>query len=75
MNGGDAEAPAFWPYGAKAAANGDWQRLSVVMELPADDAGVVDAGVLLVGKGQVWMRDVKLEMVGKEVPLSTSHAD
>ena len=73
MNGGDAEAPAFWPYGAKVNADGSWQRLSVVTELPADDAGVVDAGVLLVGKGQVWMRDVKLEVVGKDVPLSTSH--
>ncbi len=73
MNAGDADAQAFWPYGAKASANGSWQRLSVVMELPAGDDGVVDAGVLLVGKGQVWMRDVKLEVVGKDVALSTSH--
>lgn len=70
---GEPDAQAALPHGSAVASGAGWQPASVVIELPADDTGVIDAGVLLVGNGQVWARDFKLVVVGRDVPLSTRH--
>jgi hypothetical protein len=70
---GDAEAQAHWPHGAAAASGTGWQPLSVVVELPADDRGVIDVGVLLVGNGEVSARDFRLDVVSTDVPLTARH--
>lgn len=56
-----------------AAGCPDWCEVSVVAEYPADSAGagVVTVGLALSGSGQVWARSLRLEVVGKDVPLTT----
>ena len=55
-----------------AAAGADWQAVSVVVEVPSDSHDMIYAGLALVGNGKVWARDLKLDVVGPDVPLSTS---
>jgi hypothetical protein len=54
-----------------AAGCTDWCEVSVVTDIPADSNGVVSVGVVLAGSGQVWARDIRLETVGRNVPLTT----
>lgn len=54
-----------------AAACPDWCEVSVVADIPAGDGGAVSAGLALAGSGQVWARSLRLEIVGRDVPLST----
>ncbi|WP_457421153.1 hypothetical protein [Roseateles sp. P5_E7] len=54
-----------------AAACPDWCEVSVVADIPADGPGAVSVGLALAGNGQVWARSVRLEKVGRDVPLST----
>jgi len=44
-----------------------WQRYQVILDVPQDATGIF-FGVLLSGTGQVWMNDVKFEVVGSDVP-------
>jgi len=55
-----------------AAGCTDWCEVSVVAEYPADSAGagVLTVGLALSGSGQVWARSLRLEVVGKDVPLT-----
>ncbi|MFZ6777738.1 transcriptional regulator [Undibacterium sp. Ji83W] len=46
----------------------DWQLRSVVLDVPAD-AKAIAFGVIDDGKGQVWLDDLKLEVVGADVPV------
>ncbi|PXX45040.1 transcriptional regulator [Undibacterium pigrum] len=46
----------------------DWQLRSVVLDVPAD-AKAIAFGVIDEGKGQVWLDDLKLEVVSKDVPV------
>ena len=47
----------------------DWTTYSCVLDAPKDCTKIA-FGVLLDGKGQVWLDDVKLEIVGPEVPTT-----
>jgi hypothetical protein len=49
----------------------DWQKYEIVLDVP-DEASEIAFGLLLTGKGQVWMDDLKFEVVGKEVPTTGS---
>jgi len=46
-----------------------WQRYQVVLDVPQDATGIF-FGVLLAGSGQVWLNDVKFEVVGSDVPTT-----
>ncbi|KQW52253.1 MULTISPECIES: hypothetical protein [unclassified Roseateles] len=59
------------PAGAAFAADGNWHDVSVVFDVPADAAQVV-LGLALVGKGQVWARNLQFQVVSKEVPTTTT---
>lgn len=48
----------------------DWQTRSVVLDVPADGA-VLAFGVINSGAGQVWIDELSLEPVGKEVAVDT----
>jgi hypothetical protein len=45
-----------------------WQLRSVTLDVPAD-AEVLNFGVIDSGKGQVWIDQLSLEAVGKDVPV------
>jgi hypothetical protein len=47
----------------------DWARYDVVLDVPRDAVGI-SFGVLLDGQGQVWLDDVALEPVGRDVALT-----
>jgi hypothetical protein len=49
----------------------DWTRHDVVLDVPRDAVGI-SFGVLLDGQGQVWLDDVALEPVGRDVALTGS---
>jgi hypothetical protein len=44
----------------------DWTKYTIVLDVPAD-AAVLAFGVLMAGKGQVWVDDLKFEVVGPDV--------
>lgn len=46
----------------------DWQTRSVVLDVPADGT-VLAFGVINSGTGQVWIDELSLEPVGKDVPV------
>lgn len=60
------------PVGAAlAAADGVWRDVSVVLDVPAD-APFLTLGVAQVGEGQVWVRELKFEVVGAQVQPTTA---
>jgi hypothetical protein len=69
LSSADADTMAHF-FGAAAGA--DWQTVGVVVDVP-NDGSMIIAGLALVGNGKVWARDLKFEVVGPDVLLSTSH--
>jgi len=47
----------------------NWIKYEIVLDVPAA-AQEIAFGVLLTGKGQVWMDDLNFEVVGKDVPTT-----
>ena len=47
------------------ADTNDWQREEVVLDVPVEGT-TLTFGALLIGTGQVWADDFKLEVVGKD---------
>jgi RNA polymerase sigma factor (sigma-70 family) len=45
----------------------DWKQYAVVLDVPKEGAAQISFGVLLAGKGQVWVDDFKFEAVGNAV--------
>ncbi|WP_338771604.1 transcriptional regulator [Massilia sp. METH4] len=50
-----------------------WQQRSVTLDVPVD-ANVLAFGVVGAGKGTVWIDELKLEVVGNDVPVDSMHA-
>jgi beta-lactamase regulating signal transducer with metallopeptidase domain len=48
----------------------DWQNYSVVLDVPKEATGIV-LGALLTGGGTIWVNNVKVEMVGEDVPVTS----
>jgi hypothetical protein len=44
----------------------DWMKYSVALDVP-EDAAAIAFGVLMAGKGQVWLDDVAFDIVGPDV--------
>lgn len=45
----------------------DWKQYEVVLDVPKEGDAQISFGVLLAGKGQVWVDDFKFEAVGNAV--------
>ena len=45
----------------------DWKQYEVVLDVPKEGSAQIFFGVLLAGKGQVWVDDFKCEAVDKAV--------
>jgi hypothetical protein len=63
------KSPDEQAYGAAACPQ--WCAVDVVVDVPADGDGVVSLGLVLMGNGQVWGRNFRLEVVAPSVPLTT----
>ena len=48
---------------------GDWRQCNVVLDVP-EKAQEIAFGILLTGAGEVWMDDLKFEVVGKATPTT-----
>ncbi|HEY0758980.1 MAG TPA: M56 family metallopeptidase [Acidisarcina sp.] len=51
----------------------EWASYDVVLDVPADATGIA-FGVLEAGPGEVWINDLKFEVVGPEVALTANAA-
>ncbi|MGI8912424.1 MAG: bifunctional nuclease family protein [Chloroflexota bacterium] len=47
----------------------NWQRYNVVLDVPPASAEIY-YGLLLAGGGQIWLADVRFEVVGPEAPVT-----
>ncbi len=47
----------------------DWKRVEIVLDVPPTAVDLA-FGVLLAGDGEVWMDDLKFEVVSKDVPVT-----
>ena len=47
----------------------DWKRVEIVLDVPPTAVNLA-FGVLLAGDGEVWMDDLKFEVVSKDVPVT-----
>ena len=47
----------------------DWKKYEIVLDVP-ESSEMVALGLLLSGKGQVWMDDLQFGVVGKDVPTT-----
>jgi len=45
----------------------DWQKYEVVLDVPEGSMEIA-FGILLAGKGQAWVDDLQLDVVGTDVP-------
>lgn len=59
------------PLGSRVAGDGRWQTVSVVMDVPAG-LPQVNVGLALVGEGQLWARHLRFEVVGAQVPATST---
>ncbi len=50
-------------------ATADWTKCELVLDVPEDAAAIV-FGFMVVGKGQAWADDLKLETVDRDVPVT-----
>lgn len=70
VDGAQKEALAFDNMqGRPIKGTSDWTRVDIVLDVPAS-ASEIAFGILLTGKGQVWMDDLNFEVVGKDVPTT-----
>jgi hypothetical protein len=46
-----------------------WTPVHIVLDIPSM-SNEISFGVLLQGKGQVWIDNVKITMVGQDVPVT-----
>ena len=47
----------------------DWKKYDVVLDVPKDSVNIA-FGILLRGKGQAWVDDLRFEVVGNDVPTT-----
>lgn len=48
----------------------DWHKYEVVLDVPPESVNIA-FGILLEGKGLVWLSDVQFEAVGLDVPVTS----
>jgi len=69
VNAGDGSARADYMLTRPVLPGTDWTSYSVVLDVPANAVGIT-FGLGLVGAGQAWLDDVKLEVVGHDVAVT-----
>ncbi len=57
------------PPGSAVATGGRWLPVSVVMDVPPD-APMISVGLALLGEGQLWARQLRFEVVDRDVPVT-----
>jgi serine/threonine protein kinase/DNA polymerase III delta prime subunit len=47
----------------------DWKRYEIVLDVPEDSIDIA-FGILLSGKGQVWLSEIQFQVVGRQIPTT-----
>jgi hypothetical protein len=47
----------------------EWTKSQIVLNVPAESSRIA-YGVLLGGEGQVWIDDIKFDVVGEDIPTT-----
>src|SRR5687767_242322 len=55
--------------GRRLVGTGEWREVSIVADIPENAIGIV-YGVMMVSPGVIWADDLKLEIVGTDVPTT-----
>ncbi len=50
----------------------DWQEYQIILDVPQESIHIA-FGILLSGKGQVWLSDVHFEEVAADIPITSAH--
>jgi len=50
----------------KIQGSSDWKKYEIVLDVP-EESDEISFGLLVAGKGQAWVADLKFEVVNKEV--------
>ncbi len=69
VDGGAAGTPFDYMQDRPLRGTADWQRLAIVLDVPAD-AGRVYLGAALRGSGTLWLDDLELSVVDSTVPTT-----
>jgi hypothetical protein len=67
--GGEPAMGAFDNMGHRPITSGEWQHYEIVADV-ADDADRLSVGMMFSGRGQAWLDDASLEIVGPEVAVT-----
>ena len=49
----------------------DWKQYAIVLDVPQESTGIF-FGILLVGPGEVWLENVRFDIVNNTVPKTGS---
>ena len=60
---------AFDNMGDRPVTDSKWSHYEIVADV-AEDAEKITVGMMLLGKGQAWIDDTSLKVVGPEIPLT-----
>ena len=71
VEGDNSNQPLAWDNMQDRPIRGstNWQRVAVVLDIPVDSKRML-FGLLLTGKGKVWIDDVSLDVVDETVPVT-----
>lgn len=59
--------------GRPITGTSDWQTYAIVLDVPQESVAL-SFGILLVGRGGVWLNDIAFEIVGQDVPTTETSA-
>lgn len=52
----------------------NWNRYSIVLDVP-DNSAIISFGILLTGKGEVYLDGLSFEVVDNDTPTTHNHFD
>jgi len=56
-------------FGRETRSPSDWKEQVIVLDVPPESVNI-SFGVIFVGKGQTWVDDFQIDVVGKEIPVT-----
>lgn len=72
----NSETSAFDNMGDRPVrGNSDWQRYEIVLDVSPTDAAISIGMLMADGAGQLWVRDMQLEVVNPNVPTTNQRTE
>lgn len=71
VNAGDEVVAFDNMHDRPVTGNTDWMKYEIVLDVP-ENSTMITIGALLIGDGKVWLDDVQVEVVSKDVPITAT---